>query len=109
STVRLEEIMKVKPDYVYAALRTGITGSYTQLTDENIIFLKRLNAYGCKILAGFGLRDSHQVALLQPYAHALVVGSFFVNNLTDCIYGEQKPIYETLKKAIESLQVVTVT
>ncbi len=83
SDSRLSEIMAEKPEWVYLALRSGITGSYTTLDEENLGFLARLRKYGVKIMAGFGIRTPEQVETLRPYCEAAIAGSFIVNRVTE--------------------------
>jgi len=64
--------------YVYVALRTGITGDPTNLSEESLSFLKALAGKGLKLLAGFGVSSSAQVEALSPYVEAVVVGSYLV-------------------------------
>ncbi len=67
------------PNYVYAALRSGITGTYTQIGQENVAFLDSLKPLHAQVLAGFGIREKAQVDALMPHVHAVVVGSAIVS------------------------------
>lgn len=64
--------------YVYVALRTGITGDPTNLSEESLSFLNALAGEGLKLLAGFGVSSPAQVEALSPFAEAVVVGSYLV-------------------------------
>jgi tryptophan synthase alpha chain len=64
--------------YLYAALRRGITGERTAIGAENLAFLSEVGGLGWKVLAGFGVRSREQVLALAPRVHAVVVGSRFV-------------------------------
>jgi tryptophan synthase alpha chain len=75
---RLELVLKNEPEYVYCALRAGITGSRTSLDPATLDFLGRLNRGSCKVLGGFGISDPAQVAALKDTVHAVVVGSAIV-------------------------------
>ncbi len=75
---RLEGVRATKPRWVYTALRTGITGSKTELGEANLGFLDLLADWGTKILAGFGISSREQVEALMGRADAAVVGSRFV-------------------------------
>jgi tryptophan synthase alpha chain len=68
-------------DWVYAALRKGITGSYTEIGEDNLAFLRRIRELGGKPMAGFGIRSSAQVNTLTPYVDYVVVGTWFVELL----------------------------
>jgi tryptophan synthase alpha chain len=75
---RLAAVLAPEPAWLYAALRTGITGSRTELGPENLAFLESLKGKGVKILAGFGISSKPQVDALAPHVQAVVVGSHFV-------------------------------
>jgi len=75
---RLAEIAKRRPAWLYAALRVGITGRYTELGSENRRFLERLEPIGSRLIAGFGIRTREQVESLSGLADAVVVGSALV-------------------------------
>ncbi len=74
---RLEAILALKPEWVYTAIRAGITGTHTTLTPELKAFLANLNAR-TKVLAGFGIDSAQQVRDLRDSAHTVVVGSALV-------------------------------
>lgn len=79
---RLDLILAHKPKYVYCALRTGITGTKTELGQDNLDFLDRVRArtqgYGGRLLGGFGIQEPSQVAALAPHVYGAVVGSALV-------------------------------
>jgi len=74
---RLEAILGPKPEWVYTAIRAGITGVHTTLTLELKSFLATLNAR-TKVMAGFGIDSPEQVRDLKDSAHTVVVGSALV-------------------------------
>jgi tryptophan synthase alpha chain len=74
---RLEAIMAHRPEWVYTAIRAGITGIHTTLTPELKDFLSRLNAR-TKVMAGFGIDSPEQVRDLRTSTHTVVVGSALV-------------------------------
>ena len=78
SARRLKAVLSCGAGFVYAALRTGITGAYTEIGDRNTAFLERVGKHGTKIFAGFGISERRQVEALSPYVHACVVGSAFI-------------------------------
>jgi len=95
---RLAMVAEVKPAYLYAALRVGITGSYTEIGDENRSFLERLEPLGAKLLAGFGIRSHEQVSALAGRVHALVVGSAIVQAVLDALSrGEESHLSECIE------------
>ncbi len=101
---RLESILRMKPKYLYAALRKGITGKLTEIGEENIGFLQRISAAAgnnaIKILAGFGISRREQIALLAPYVHASIVGSAFIRAIRG---GMGKTIYKKIRKTMDEL------
>ncbi len=101
---RLKSIGSEKPRFIYAALRLGITGRYTEVSRENIEFLGRLSALGAEIIAGFGISSPEQVHLLSPYVHALVVGSAFVKTTLAAVEnGEEAGLREKLQAQVAEL------
>ncbi|MGI9255419.1 MAG: tryptophan synthase subunit alpha, partial [Salinispira sp.] len=74
---RIRKIQNMKTEYIYCALRTGITGARTELGEEHTAFLDRVASGGAKILAGFGVVDREQVLALADHVHAVVAGSVF--------------------------------
>lgn len=79
---RLAVIAEAATEFVYAALRRGVTGGNTTIDEETRRFLGALPA-GAKVLGGFGIRRPHQVAAVAPLVHAVVVGSAFVDAVGD--------------------------
>jgi tryptophan synthase alpha chain len=78
---RLALMASTGAQYLYAALRRGITGQPTAIGPENLAFLEAVGGLGWKVLAGFGVRRREQVQALAPRAHAVVVGSRFVEEV----------------------------
>jgi tryptophan synthase alpha chain len=101
---RLRSILHLKPFYLYAALRTGITGQETEIGEDNISFLRKiLESSGdenIRILAGFGVSKSEQIASLAPHVHATIVGSALIRTIME---DKEKAIYKTIKKKIDEL------
>lgn len=81
SDARLRTIGGLRPEYVYTALRLGITGSKTTLDGAAIRHLGRVAGLGAKVIAGFGVRSAEQMRALSGHAHAAAVGSFFLERL----------------------------
>lgn len=80
---RLDQMTRGGFEYIYTALRVGITGSRTVITDEMLAFIDRASKGGAKILGGFGITSGGQAAALAPHVYAVVAGSVFVNLITD--------------------------
>ena len=96
---RLAEIMAENPGWVYLALRSGITGSYTDLDEENLGFLDRLKKFDCRIMAGFGIRTPEQVKTLEPHADAAIAGTFIVNRISESWNTGSGDRYASVKNA----------
>ncbi len=89
--------------YLYAALRRGITGQPTELGPENLAFLSRAADLGLKVLAGFGIQSRAQVRALCPHAHAVVVGSRFVQAIRGAAAGGPGAVRAAAREAVASL------
>lgn len=76
---RLERLASSGFKYIYCALRTGITGSETEIGKETVEFIEKTAKGGALTLGGFGIRSGAQAKLLAPHVHAVVAGSVFVN------------------------------
>lgn len=99
---RFAMINELNPEYLYAALRVGITGLETKIDKENV-FLKKINKLSCKILAGFGIKKRQQVEQLQNLVHAIVIGSEFVKTVIEASNSGGNEIYNKLRERIECL------
>ncbi len=88
---RLAEILARRPQSLYVALRSGITGSETVLDSASLEFLDRLRADGCRVFGGFGVRRREQVEELAPHLDAVVVGSQLVRTLSSALENPDEP------------------
>ncbi len=79
---RLNELLDLKPEWIYTALRSGITGSETRLDETNLSLLDKLAPTKTKVMAGFGIKSPEQVKTLMPHCDAVVVGSAIVRAVT---------------------------
>lgn len=75
---RMAALRILERPYVYAALRSGITGAATEIDGRTIAFLSHLSGTS-RLLGGFGIRSGGQARVLAPHVHAVVAGSVFVN------------------------------
>ena len=89
---RVQLVADAGTRYLYASLRRGITGSPTEIGEENIAFIEELGKRGASVMAGFGIVTADQVKTVTTYAHAAVVGSAFVR----CIRNAQSEPYEAV-------------
>jgi tryptophan synthase alpha chain len=71
--------------YVYAALRTGITGAVTDVDQRGADFLDLCAHGGSQVLGGFGIRTGAQARLVAPHVHAVVAGSVFVEAIRSAV------------------------
>ncbi len=94
---RLNLLKKFPIKKVYVALRSGITGSDTLISQDIVQFLSKFKKY--EIFAGFGINRKEQIKELTPYVQAVVVGSYF----TKTINMNQNTIYESVYTALSLL------
>lgn len=80
---RLRLVEEMGAAYIYASLRRGITGTHTEIGEENSAFVQRLTDSGARVLAGFGIATADQVSAVLEHAHAAVVGSAFVRAIAE--------------------------
>ena len=82
---RLVRIASMDPEFIYATLRSGTTGSLTRIDATSLDFIRATHsifaAGRAKVLAGFGISAREQVEALAPHVHAVVVGSAFVREI----------------------------
>ncbi len=100
---RLEKILSLNTDYIYAAMRKGITGKETEIGSSNREYLETIRSRGkngLKILAGFGIRGKEQISMLDGYADCAIVGSAIVERISST---ENLSVYESVKKYVSSL------
>ena len=82
SAERLHKLAHAGFPYIYAALRTGITGTDTQIDAATLEFLRKVSAGGSKIYGGFGISSGAQAQALAASVEAVVAGSVFVRLIT---------------------------
>ena len=94
---RLEKLANAGFPYIYAALRTGITGTNTTIDESTLSFLKKVSAGGSKVYGGFGISNGEQAKALASSVEAIVAGSVFVRLITENQNDEKK-----LSSAVEA-------
>ena len=97
SPARLDLLARAGFPYIYAALRTGITGTDTTIDDSTRSFLEAVAAGGSKIYGGFGISSGSQARALADQVEAIVAGSVFVRLIT-----ENKNNPDALYKAVRA-------
>ena len=100
---RVSLIVEAKPEHIYVALRRGITGNRTEIGDENTRFLQELAGSGSRVFAGFGIRDHVQVKQLEPYVHAVIVGTALVEHVMAQANASPDEIETGIATAVRSL------
>lgn len=101
SEERLFELAHAGFPYIYAALRTGITGTETKIDDATISFLNKVSAGNSKIYGGFGISNGIQSSALASSVDAVVAGSVFVRLISQFSEDEGALYNAVLKKAKE--------
>jgi len=100
---RLDAILALKPEWVYTAIRAGITGTHTTLTAELKAFLKGLNAR-TKVMAGFGIDSAEQIRDLAASTHTIVVGSALVRTVAAAFaQGGAASVKKTVEAKVREL------
>lgn len=100
---RLRLVTDRAPEYVYIALRRGITGERTVIGEDNIRVLDRLRATGAKVMAGFGISGRDQVVALDPHVHASVVGSALVRTVAAHAADTPAAVSAALREQVATL------
>ena len=108
SEERLKKMASAGFKYIYAALRTGITGSDTTIGQDTIGFIKKVASGGSKVYGGFGISKGEQAKALAPYVEAVVAGSVFVRTINAALpglandSGDKAALFDAVKaKALE--------
>jgi len=96
SKERLHKMAMAGFPYIYAALRTGITGTDTTIDQSTLDFLNGVAEGGSKLYGGFGISNGQQSQALASSVDAVVAGSVFVRIITDNKDDKQK-LYEAVK------------
>lgn len=98
---RLKKLVSLNREYIYAALRLGITGSKTVINEKTIDFLGKLKE--SKVLGGFGIRSKEQIRELSRYIYSAVVGSVFVEIITKVCFETGYDLKKDEGKIIEEI------
>ena len=103
---RLASMAGLGRQYLYAALRAGVTGSATEIGEETKAFLLAAGAGGARILGGFGIRTGDQARMVAPYVHAVVAGSVFVEliaRIAEETPGSTEALYQAVREKAAEL------
>lgn len=102
SLSRLEKMANAGFPYIYAALRTGITGTDTKIDNETLSFLSKVQAGGSKIYGGFGISSGEQSESLSKSVDAVVAGSVFVR-LIDKNRDSKEKLFDAVKSKAKEI------
>ena len=97
SSERLHKMAHFGFPYIYAALRTGITGTDTTIDDATIAFLNKVSEGGSKIYGGFGISNGEQSQALASSVDAVVAGSVFVR-LIEANKDDKEKLFSAVKE-----------
>ena len=100
SAARLNMVRELKANFVYCALRAGITGNQTKLDSQLLNFLETLHKEGCQVMGGFGIQVPAQVAVLREHVHAVVVGSAIMRTIQAWVAAGRSGNAQTLQAAV---------
>lgn len=102
SAARLSKMARAGFPYIYAALRTGITGSDTKIDDKTLSFLQKVSEGGSKVYGGFGISNGSQAKFLCDSVDAVVAGSVFVRIITEN-QGDSKMLAQRIEEKAREL------
>ena len=102
SAERLEKLSHAGFPYIYAALRTGITGTETTVDQSTLDFIKKVKSGGSKVYGGFGISNGKQSAALSGTVEAVVAGSVFVRTINENCSDEKK-LFEAVKNKAKEI------
>lgn len=101
SDERLSKLAHAGFPYIYAALRTGITGTDTRIDADTLAFLGNVSAGGSKVYGGFGISTGEQARALASAVDAVVAGSVFVRLITAHRHDKAALVQAIAEKARE--------
>lgn len=99
---RIALTKSIQSGFIYASLRRGTTGAYTQIGDENTAFLESLRQEGTKVVAGFGISTPEQVQAVLEHADAAVIGSAFIRLTEEAVAGNAS-VYQAIVAGTQGL------
>lgn len=76
---RMARLVQASGGFVYAVTMTGVTGGRVAITSEDVAYLEGIRSVSpLPVMAGFGIRDSADVAALAPHVDGVIVGSALI-------------------------------
>lgn len=117
TSARLSSLAKLNRPFVYAALRSGITGASTEIDEKTLSFIRSVTSRspesesssvpgessGTKVLGGFGIKNGTQSRSLSPEVHAVVAGSVFVDLIRENAPKGAESVREAVRRKAEEL------
>lgn len=95
---RIKLIAEASEGFVYVVTRRGITGKKTEIDTGTKAWLKQVRENSSLPFAvGFGIRSSEQVSALKGLCDIVVVGSHFVQKITEAVQ-QKKSVKIVLKE-----------
>lgn len=99
---RLKLIADRASGFIYAVSRAGITGEQSSVSDEAEKLVQRVRRFSnLPVAVGFGISTAAQVADVQRYADAVVVGSAIVSEIERV--GKMDQVPQLVGKFVRSL------
>ncbi len=95
SEERLTKLAQAGFRYIYASLRTGITGTETKIDQGTLDFLAKVGKGGSKVYGGFGISNGSQSKALASSVEGVIAGSVFVR-----LIGANRADKDALYKAV---------
>ena len=105
SSERLSKLAHAGFPYIYAALRTGITGTNTKIDENTLQFLNKVSEGGSKVYGGFGISNGEQANALADSVEAIVAGSVFVRLITEN-QNDKDALYKAVRAKAEELTTI---
>ena len=100
---RLKLVAGHASGFIYAVSRAGVTGTRATVSEEAERLVHRMREFSSlPIAVGFGISNAKQVADVQAYADAVVVGSALVAEM-ERLEGSPE-IVEGVEKFLRDLQ-----
>ncbi len=83
SEERIKKIDQLTEAFIYVVASASITGVKGEISEEQIVYFKRIKAMKLqsKLIVGFGISDSKTFATVCTYFNGAIIGSAFIKEL----------------------------
>jgi len=100
SEKRIREIDENTDGFIYMVSSHAITGAKSGISEEQIIYFKRVQEMNLKNprLIGFGISDAETFTTASRYSHGAIIGSAFIKTVKD-----SKNLSEDIKNYLQSV------